>query len=432
MEKYYKKIHLMAKPVGPTCNLNCTYCFYLEKFAIFDAKKKYQMSNEILEAYIRCLTEANAELPGELLFAWQGGEPTLIGLEFFQKAVTLEKQYAQGKPISNTLQTNGLQLTDEWCEFLAKNKFLVGLSLDGPEFIHDYYRVDSANNPTFKLVLRALKLLQKHGVEYNVLASVANETAKYPLEIYHFFKEQGVQFIQFTPIVERMPSNNALALGMKLDLPPDLNSQEHSTVTPWSVSPIKLGEFYCTIFNEWIRSDVGKTFIMNFEWALFNSMGGKDGAVCHQSRRCGNSMIVEHNGDIYYCDHFVYPQYKLGNVLTNNIRDLAESQKLQQFGIRKEQSLPSICKTCKVGHICRGGCPKQRFNKSTTFELGLNYLCDGYKKFYTHIARYSKMFQTLIEHDEPCELIMQAIDRPLIFKSKITGQKIVLWVKNNF
>lgn len=430
MEKQHKPIHLMAKPAGPVCNLNCTYCFYLEKSALFDSTTKYRMSNEILEAYIRRSTEANAIVPGELLFAWQGGEPTLMGLDFFQKALALEKQYAQGKPISNTLQTNGTLLTDEWCEFLATNKFLVGLSLDGPEFIHDYYRIDKAGHPTYKSILRALKLLQKHGVEYNVLACVANKTAKYPLEVYQFFKEHGVQFVQFTPIVERAPQDAARTLNLKLGLPPDLTTPENSIVTPWTVDPTELGNFYCAIFDEWIRHDVGKFFIMNFEWALFNSMGGGDGAVCHMSRECGNSLIVEHNGDIYSCDHFVYPQFKLGNVLTDNIRDLAESQKQQIFGARKEQTLPNVCKKCNVRSICRGGCPKQRFN-TTACEPGLNYLCEAYKKFYSHIAKYTRAFQTLVEHDEPCELIMQAIDQPLIFTSKITGQKIVLWAKNS-
>lgn len=263
------------------------------------------------------------------------------------------------------------------------------------------------------------------------MACVARETTKYPLEVYRFFKEQGVQFIQFTPIVERQPSVKACSLGLKLDLPPDLKNNvcdKDSAVTAWTVEPEALGNFYNTIFDEWVRHDVGKVFVMNFEWALFNSMGG-DGAVCYMSKRCGNAMIVEHNGDIYSCDHFVYPEFKLGNVLYDNVRMLLESRRQLEWGCRKEKALPSNCKTCAVAFICRGGCPKHRFNATEFGEPGYNYLCVGYKNFYQHIAKYMRGFHALLEHGMPCEAIMQAIDKPLVFISKTTQQQVVLWVK---
>lgn len=423
-------VHLMAKPVGPVCNLRCKYCFYLEKKALFPEREPYRMRPEVLEAYIRRCAEANQHVPTGILFAWQGGEPTLLGVDFFRKAVALEKKYCGGRPFQNTLQTNGTLLTDEWCEFLAENNFLIGLSLDGPEAIHDFYRVDARGRPTFARVLRGLKLLQKHGVEYNILACVARETSRRPLAIYHFFREQGVEFIQFLPIVERLPDEAARRMGLSLGTPP--GGEATGEVTPWSVEPDAFGDFYIRIFDEWVRRDVGKRFVMNFEWTLFNARGG-DGAVCYQRRRCGDACIVEHNGDIYACDHYVYPEFKLGNVLADDVRALAESERQREWGARKERILPKACRACEVAALCRGGCPKHRFAHAGSGEPGRNYLCAGYWKFYRHAAKYLRIFKALLDMDLPCEMIMRAIDQPLVIpaSAKTNGKPLVLWVNNH-
>ncbi|MDO8303671.1 MAG: anaerobic sulfatase maturase, partial [Sedimentisphaerales bacterium] len=371
--------------------MRCTYCFYLEKQSLFDPNEQFRMSDEVLEAYIRGNSTANRDNPAGILFAWQGGEPTLMGLDFFKKAVALQKNYAAGKQFTNSLQTNGTLLDDEWCAFLAKNKFLVGVSLDGPAFLHDAYRVDAKGRPTHSAVMRGLSLLKKHGVEYNVLACVNRETAKYPLEVYHFFKENNIQFIQFIPIVERMPDEGACAIGLKLARPAALTNGQAQEVTPWTVEPDALGDFYGSIFDEWVRTDVGKTFIMNFEWAIFSHFSG-NGPVCYLSKRCGNCCIVEHNGDVYSCDHFVYPEYKLGNILTDDVKDMINSEQQRQWGALKETQLPAECKECQVYSMCRGGCPKHWFVGAAVGSMGMNYLCGGYKKFYRHIKKYVNAF----------------------------------------
>jgi uncharacterized protein len=421
-------IHLMAKPVGPACNLRCEYCFYLEKSAFFPAGETSRMSDEVLDAYIRNCVSANWNSPAGIPFTWQGGEPTLAGLDFYRKALKLERRYTQGRAFSNALQTNGTLLDDAWCEFLARNSFLVGLSLDGPESIHDRYRRDARGEPTFQSVLRGLKLLQKHGVEYNVLACVARETAKHPLEVYRFFKEQGVQFVQFSPVVERLPGERASGLGLKLDLPPSPENGSHE-VTPWSVEPEALGDFYNTIFDEWVRRDVGRMFIMNFEWMLYAWLGGV-GPVCYLNSKCGNCAIVEHNGDVYACDHYVYPEFKLGNILSNNAASLLTSTKQQDWGSLKERTLPEPCRQCEVGFICRGGCPKHRFARTHLDETGLNYLCAGYKKFYTHTRKYMQGMAKLVELGMPCDTIMQAIDQPVMIPAGGgNDQPVLLWIK---
>jgi uncharacterized protein len=419
-----REIHLMAKPAGPACNLRCKYCFYLEKEALFPAAEQYRMSDEVLEAYIRGNCKANRSNPSGVLFTWQGGEPTLMGLEFYQKALELQKKYANGMQVTNSLQTNGTLLDDNWCAFLARNKFLVGLSLDGPAFLHDQYRIDAKGRPTHESVMRAVGFLRKHGVEFNVLACVNRETARHPLDVYHFFKENNIQFIQFIPVVERMPDEAACELGLKLARPSGSNQE----ITDWTVEPESLGDFYSKIFDEWVRNDVGQTFIMNFEWAIFSHFAG-NGPVCYLSKHCGNCCIVEHNGDVYSCDHYVYPEYKLGNVFTDDIREMVNSEKQRDWGSQKEKNLPGECQWCEVFSMCRGGCPKHRFVGNENGTTGSNYLCAGYKKFYRHIKKYINAFGHLLEHELPCENIMQAIDRPTIFKSNVTGQQITMWIK---
>lgn len=403
----HQRIHLMAKPTGPSCNMQCDYCFYREKNALFHDKKECRMSDEVLEAYIRSCVEVNKDDPEGILFAWQGGEPTLMGMHFFQKALELERRYAGGKTVRNSLQTNGTLLDDRWCSFLASNHFLVGLSLDGPREIHDRYRRGRGFNSSFHKVHRALRLLQKHGVEYNILASVGRETAYHPLDVYRFFKNEGISFIQFIPIVERIPDENAKQLGFSLGMPPSLDMSAESEVTPWSVEPEALGSFFCEIFDEWVRNDVGKIFIMNFEWALFAWLGG-DGSVCYLSKQCGSSCIVEHNGDVYSCDHFVYPDYLLGNLCTCDARTLAFSEKQREWGARKENMLPGQCRDCDVFNVCRGGCPKHRFISTPEGEPGLTYLCPAYKKFYLFSRKYMEVFKKLLESNLPPEYIMQS------------------------
>jgi uncharacterized protein len=421
-------IHLMAKPAGPACNLRCSYCFYLEKQAMFGPDERFRMSDKVLEAYIRGNCKANRDNPAGILFSWQGGEPTLMGPDFFKKAVELQKKYAAGRQFTNSLQTNGTLLDDDWCAFLAKNKFLVGLSLDGPAFLHDKYRIDARGRPTHDSVMRGLGLLKKHGVEYNILSCVNRETAKHPLDVYHFLKENDIQFIQFIPIVERMPDEGACSIGLKLARPAALNDEQSQEVMPWTVEPDAMGDFYSKIFDEWVRNDVGKTFIMNFEWAIFSHFSG-DGPVCYLSKRCGNCCIVEHNGDVYSCDHFVYPEYKIGNVLTDDIKSMVNSAKQCEWGDQKERNLPNHCKECEVFSMCRGGCPKHWFVGADVGSTGMNYLCGGYKKFYRHIKKYINSFGHLMEHQLPCEFIMQAVDRPTIFRSNVTGQQLTMWIK---
>ncbi len=307
-------IHVVAKPIGPLCNLNCEYCFYLEKQALFETNEKYRMSDEVLSAFITNYIKSQPTPVVE--FVWQGGEPTLLGIDYFRRVIELQRPFAQQKTITNSLQTNGTLLTDEWCAFLKKHNFIVGISLDGPKEIHDRYRRDKKGGPTFDSVIRGLKLLQTHKVEYNVLACVARDTATRPLDIYRFLRDQGVEFIQFTPIVERMPDAQCTKLGLRLAGPAALNKEERAAdVTPWTVAPEEYGDFLTAVYEEWVRHDVGKVFVMNFEWAL-NSWIGNLSPVCIHAEQCGRSVVLEHNGDVYACDHCVYPEYKLGNIST--------------------------------------------------------------------------------------------------------------------
>ncbi|MFH1683694.1 MAG: anaerobic sulfatase maturase [Candidatus Margulisiibacteriota bacterium] len=370
-------LHVIAKPIGPVCNLNCTYCFYLEKLNLYPQKENFRMSDEVLETFIRQYIEAQPN--PEVEFVWQGGEPALLGIDFFNKAVKLQKKYEQDKKIKNCLQTNGVLLNDEWCDFLKKNDFLVGISLDGPEEVHDLYRRDRAGQGTFDSVIRGLRLLKKHGVEFNVLACVARETAKRPREVYQFLKAAGVEYIQFAPIVER---------------------DESGKILPWTVEAESYGDFLNKIFDEWAANDVGKIFVMNFEWAL-NAWVFQKSPVCLFSETCGRSLVIEHNGDVYSCDHFVYPQYLLGNVLKDKLKDLVELPQQKAFGAAKKELLPQ-CRRCDFLFACRGECPKRK-----------QYLCAGYKKYFLHITQYMNGMRTLLEHNRPVSDIMKSFKGPL-------------------
>ncbi len=407
-------IHVVAKPIGPVCNLNCEYCFYLEKQALFGQKETYRMSDEVLSAFI---TNYIVNQPTPVVeFVWQGGEPTLLGIDFFKRVIELQKPFARQKTITNSIQTNGTLLNDEWGDFLKRHNFIVGISLDGPKPIHDRYRHDRYGQGTFDLVIRGLRLLQKHKVEYNVLACVARDTASRAFDVYRFLRENGVEFIQFTPVVERMPDARCRQLGLRLAAPASLEKEELPyEVTPWTVIPEEYGDFLIAVYEEWVRQDVGKVFVMNFEWAL-NAWIGNPSPVCIHAEQCGRSVVIEHKGDVYACDHCVYPEYKLGDVSRDNLLQMVEKSIHSGFGIRKETALPRWCRECKVLKACQGGCPKHRFVRTCHDEPGLHYLCAGYKKFFIHIRKYLQVMAQLLENGLSASHVMEAIKGPLVIK----------------
>jgi uncharacterized protein len=400
-------LHIVAKPIGPRCNLNCEYCFYLEKLALFPKGKDYGMPYEVLQAYIT--KYITLQPTPTVQFVWQGGEPTLVGLDFYKRVIELQKPFADQKEITNSLQTNGTILDDEWCGFLRENNFLVGISLDGPQKIHDRYRKDAGGKGSFEKVMRGLKLLQKHGVEYNIMATVGRKTAYKPLEVYRFFKDQDVKFIQFAPVIERVAEKPEQQLGLKLA---GHSSSNNTRVTDWSVEPQTYGDFLIAIFNEWVRNDVGTTFVMNFEWAL-NAWIGNSSPVCQFAQSCGKTIMLEHNGDLYACDHSMYPDYKLGNIVTENPVELAEESVRKGFGI-KDANLPAACHECQVLKACWGGCPKHRFIRIYEGQPDRYYLCKGYKKYFLYIRKYLHGITQLLENGLPASHIMQACKGPLV------------------
>jgi len=397
----------MAKPAGPDCNLACTYCFYLEKEALFDEAPKHRMSDEVLEAYIKQYCES--QNTPEILFAWQGGEPTLRGIEFFEKAVSLQRKYAAGRPVQNAFQTNGILINNDWCKFFARENFLVGLSLDGPRHIHDKFRVDRGGKPTFDKVMKTLKLMKAHRVEFNSLTCVTRQSAPHALEIYRFLKKSGVKFMQFIPIIERKPDDAAERLGLKLALPPDLADDDNDDrVMPWTVQPKQYGQFLIDVFDEWVRHDVGNYFVQLFDVAL-NGFMGMPPPLCIFAERCGNAMIIEHTGDLYACDHFVYPDFLLGNILETPMAELAHSEKQQKFGNDKFDQLSETCKKCDVFFVCHGECPKHRFVNTPDGEPGLSWLCEGYKMFFHHIGPTMQKMAGLLRAKRPAADIMSML-----------------------
>ena len=399
--------HIMSKPVGPICNLDCKYCFYLEKEKLYPGNPRWSMSDEVLESYIRSYIEAQS-VP-VVSFAWQGGEPTLLGVDYFRKVVELEKKYADGKRITNALQTNGVLLDDEWCEFLAENGFLAGLSIDGPRRLHDKYRVDKGGQPTFDKVMRGLGFLKKHQVEFNTLTVVQRDNSYHPSAVYRFLREVGSGFMQFIPIAERVadaPMPNGLAL-----IAP--GSDTPARVSSWSVEPIQYGKFLIAIFDEWVRSDVGKCYVQVFDVAL-ESWLGMEPSLCVFRETCGGAMAMEHNGDVYSCDHFVYPENRLGNIMEKPLGALVNSRQQWQFGQSKRDSLPRYCRECEVRFACNGECPKHRFTRTPDGEEGLNYLCAGYKKFFRHIDPYMRfMAEQLLQQKAPAGVMEWVRQRDL-------------------
>lgn len=399
--------HVMTKPVGPICNLNCTYCFYLEKEKLFGETEQFRMADDVLENYIQQYISQQS-VP-EISFAWQGGEPTLLGVDYFRKIVELQTQHANGKKITNAIQTNGTLLDDEWCEFLNKNEFLVGLSIDGPPDLHDAYRVDKRDHPSSERVLRGLELLKKHKVEFNTLTVVSRKNSQKPAEVYRYLKEIGSGFIQFIPLVERDADSVAKNMGLDLSQPPELQKVERNRlVTEWSLIPEDYGQFLVEIYNHWVRHDVGKTFVQFFDVALGNWMG-MSGTLCVFSPTCGTAMALEHNGDLFSCDHYVYPKYKLGNIMNQSIQSMVESKEQRQFGRDKLDKLPKFCQGCSVRFACHGECPKHRFMKTPAGNPGLNYLCPAYKRIFNHMKPTMDIMCQLLRAGRPAAEVMQAV-----------------------
>ncbi|MRR59002.1 MAG: anaerobic sulfatase maturase [Deltaproteobacteria bacterium] len=388
--KPVRRVHVMVKPTGALCNLDCTYCYYLSKQELLGKPASWRISDQLLEEFIRQYFDSqNCKV---VVFSWQGGEPTLLGLEFFRKVVELEKKYCPPHVrCENDLQTNGTLLDDAWCEFLYENNFLVGLSIDGPKHLHDAYRKDAAGQGSFDRVFQAAKLLRKHKVNFAALCCVNSVTAKHPLVIYRFLRDQvGAQRIQFIPVVEPVsfrqvaPQRWDERLMPVLDSPRAMPGSEGTVVTEWSVVPDDWGDFLCRVFDEWYRKDLGRIYVNYFESAVETWMGHAS-PLCTLSHLCGKGLALERDGSVYACDHYVYPEYRTGNIQERPLADMAFSAQQEKFGRMKEGSLPEYCRACEYQFSCFGECPKNRFIRSPDGEAGLNYLCSGWKKFFSHI-----------------------------------------------
>jgi uncharacterized protein len=401
--------HLLAKPTGAICNLDCKYCFFLSKEMLYPGSR-FRMADELLETYIRQLLEAHGRVP-EVNIAWQGGEPTLMGLEFFKRAVQLANEYKRpGQQIIHTIQTNGTKLDDEWCAFFKEHNFLVGLSVDGPRHIHDTYRVNKGGAGSYDQVMRGFELLQKHQVDVNILCTVHAANQHHPLEVYRFFRDElGVQYIQFIPIVERATTQFLPLANVGWSERPGgerpLYTQSGHLVTERSVNGKGYGRFLCAIFDEWVQRDVGQVFVQLFDTALGAHVGQY--SLCIFAPTCGNALALEHNGDLYSCDHYVEPDYLLGNIQETPMIELVASDKQRQFGRDKQETLPRYCRECEVRFACNGGCPRNRFIRTPDGEAGLNYLCAGYKLFFNHVDRPMKLMANLLRQGRYADEIMK-------------------------
>lgn len=415
-------IHAMAKPIGALCNLDCSYCFYLEKENLYPARERFRMSDAVLESYVRGYIAAQPTPVVE--FTWQGGEPTLMGLEFFERAVALQRRYAAGKEVRNTLQTNATLIDNDWARFLAREGFLVGVSLDGPQTLHDIHRLDKQGRSSFESTMRGIRCLQQHGVEFNLLVTVSKEIAAEPLTVYRYLKSIGARYIQFNPVVERMPLPADTAIGLSFAKPPHWKSTTHfregppqaseaPALTPQSVGPQAYGAFLIAIYDEWVRQDVGDVHVINFDWALAAWCQVPTG-VCLFSPRCGKAAIVEHDGSVYACDHFMYPDYRLGNVTEEALDTLMNRPEQIAFGAAKEDRLPQMCRTCTYRFACHGECPKNRFSTTPDGEPGLNYLCPSYLAFFRHITPTMNAMAQLVQANQPAALIRDAFKGPLL------------------
>ena len=390
----------MAKPIGPICNLDCSYCFYLEKEKLYPGSSDFVMPPDVLEQFIKQKIEGQDA--AIISFVWQGGEPTLPGVDYFKEVVRLQKKYANGKNIENGFQTNGVLLDDKWCRFFAENNFLIGISIDGPAALHDKYRVLKGGQPTFKKVMRGIEFLKKYQVEFNTLTVVNKENSYHPVEVYNFLKEAGSGYMQFIPVVERIAPSEELQL-----VPPAYHGD--ACVAGWSVEPLQYGNFLCELFDEWVKEDVGRYFIQIFDVALESQLGIRQ-SLCVFKETCGKALAIEHNGDVYSCDHYVYPENKLGNIMESPLESLVFSRQQVTFGMDKKNSLPRYCLDCEVRYACNGECPKHRFIKTPDGEEGLNYLCAGYKKFFSHIEPYMKLMAAEFINKRPASNVMKAVN----------------------
>lgn len=398
---FARPMYIMTKAAGSMCNLACKYCYYLEKNNLYREQqpdRRFIMTDDTLERFISMYIQS--QTTPQVLFCWHGGESLMRPLSFYKRVVELQKKYAAGRIIDNTIQTNGTLLDDEWCRFFRDNNWLVGVSVDGPQEFHDEYRRNKMGAPSFRKVMQGINLLKKHGVEWNALAVVNDFNADYPLDFYRFFKEIECRYIQFTPIVERiLPRKDGRYLASPMDA-------QDIPLADFSVLPAQWGDFLCAIFDEWVRNDVGEYFVQIFDATLANWVGEQPG-VCSMARTCGHAGVMEYNGDVYSCDHFVFPEYKLGNIRTHTLVEMMFSERQQRFGADKRDRLPGQCRQCRYLFACNGECPKNRFATTADGEPGLNYLCEGYRKYFAHVAPYMDFMANELKHQRPPANVMR-------------------------
>ncbi|MBR5483617.1 MAG: anaerobic sulfatase-maturation protein [Alistipes sp.] len=395
--QYGRPMYVMAKPVGAACNLQCSYCYYLEKSRLYDASSQL-MNDEMLELFVREYIHSQTTL--EVLFTWHGGEPLLRPISFYERALELQRQYANGRRIANCIQTNATLIDDEWCEFFRKNNFLVGVSIDGPQMMHDSLRTSRRGESSYRDVMRGLRLLNRHRVEWNAMATVNAANVEHPLEFYRYFRDElDCQFLQFTPVVERRYMSGGESRLMHA-------AEPSGELVPYSVTTEQWGRFLCAIFDEWVRHDVGRMFVQLFDSTLANWVGEAVG-VCTMSKYCGHAAVIEHNGDVYSCDHFVFPEYKLGNLNEKSLSEMMYGRQQSEFGEAKHNTLPRQCRECEYEFACHGECPRNRFLTTADGEPGLNYLCTGYHAFFSHAATAMDYMRRQLQQGRPPANVMK-------------------------
>ena len=391
-------MYIMVKPVGSACNLRCDYCYYLEKQHLYANEGRQMLSDELLERFIREYIES--QTTPEVLFTWHGGEPLVRPLAFYEKVVRLPQRYARGRRIANSLQTNGTLINDDWARFFHDQGWLIGVSLDGPEAYHDAFRRTRGGGPSFRNVIRGIDILNRHAVEWNALAVANRLNGDHPLSFYRFFKNIGCRYIQVTPVVERLAHHDD---GRQL-----ASLVDEGQLAPFSIRPKQWGNFLCTIFDEWVRHDVSMFFINIFDATLANWVGVAPG-LCTMAKHCGHAGVMEHNGDVYSCDHFVFPEYKLGNIHEQSLVEMMYSERQRRFGRAKADSLPTQCRECQWLNACHGECPRNRFIRTANGEPGLNYLCEGYRQYFSHVAPYMDVMKRLLGEKRPPAEIMDML-----------------------